>query len=103
MCIRDRGVLGERPGPAAALRRAGAPAAGAAWVNPAGLGGQDLLQPQVQPPAGGEVVVVDEPFGRPQTQVGEVDPVGVVAEADAAGVADAVLGLPLTKLSAKEI
>ena len=27
----------------------------------------------------------------PQTQVGEKDPVGVVAEADAAGVADAVL------------
>src|SRR5664280_3891526 len=29
---------------------------------------------------------------RPQTQVGEVDPVGVIAAADAAGVADAVLG-----------
>jgi hypothetical protein len=86
------GVLGERPGPAAARRRAGPPAAGAAPVDPAGLGGPDLFQPQVEPPAGGEVVVVDEPLGRPQTQVGEVDPVGVIAAADAAGVADAVLG-----------
>ena len=47
-------------GPAAALRRAGAAATGAARVDPAGIHDQDLLQTQVQAPAVSEVVVVDE-------------------------------------------
>jgi len=53
--------------------------------------GHDLLDPQVQPPAVGEVVVVDEPFTLAQPQRGERDLVGVIPEPDAAGVGDAVL------------
>ena len=56
------------------LGRAGPAATTAARGNPAGRGGQDLLQTQVEPPAVGEVVVIDEPLGRPQTQLGDVYP-----------------------------
>lgn len=59
------GVFEEGLYPAAALRRASPAPAGAARVDPAGIHDQDLLQTQVQAPAVGEVVVVDEPFGRP--------------------------------------
>jgi len=47
-----------------------------------------LLETQVQSPAVGEVVDVDEPFGRPSSHVGEADQVGIVAEADTADAAD---------------
>jgi hypothetical protein len=63
--VNGLGVFEEGLYPAAALRRTGAASTGAARVDPAGIHDQDLLQTQVQSPAVGEVVVVDEPFGRP--------------------------------------
>ena len=70
------GVFEEGMYPAAVLRRTGTAATGAARVDPAGIHDQDLLQTQVQAPAVGEVVVVDEPFGRPQIQLGDMNLVG---------------------------
>jgi len=63
------GLLEERPRPAAALRRSGAAPAGAAWVASSHLGRHDLLDPQVQAPVVGEVVVIGEALGGPQTQI----------------------------------
>ena len=63
--VKGLGLLQEVHRPAAALRRAGPTATGAARVDPAGIHEQDLLETQVQSPAAGEVEVVDEPFGRP--------------------------------------
>jgi len=53
--------------------------------DPIRLGGPDLLDPQVQSPAGGEVTVVDEPLGGPQTQLAQPDLAGVVPETDPPG------------------
>jgi len=61
-------------------------------VDPIRLGGHDLLDPEAQSPAGGEVVVVDEPLGGQQTQLAQPDLAGVVPETEATGIGDAVLG-----------
>lgn len=45
------GLFQEDPESTAVLRRAGSPTTGAARVGPAVLGGQDLLDSQVVPPA----------------------------------------------------
>ncbi len=62
---------------------------GAAEVCPAVLGGQDLLESQIAPPAVGEVV--DEPLANPETETRQPDLPCVVAEADTAQVDDALL------------
>jgi len=71
---------------------AGGPApAGAAWVALPHLGRHALFDAQVRAPVVGDVVVIGEALGGPQTQIGQGDPVGVGAETRAAGVADALL------------
>ncbi len=71
---------------------AGGPApAGAARVALPHLGRHALFDAQVRAPVVGDVVVIGEALGGPQTQIGQGDPVGVGAETRAAGVADALL------------
>ncbi len=77
-----------RAGTSAVLRRDGSPAAGADRVGPCGLQGQDLLHPHVVAPAVGEVVFVEEALAGSKAEIGEANLMGVVAEAEAARVAD---------------
>jgi len=71
---------------------AGGPApAGAARVALPHLGRHALFDAQVRAPVVGDVVVIGEALGGPQTQIGQGDPVGVGVETRADGVADALL------------
>jgi hypothetical protein len=62
--------LNERPRAAAVLRWAGSPPAAADRVGVPGLAGEDLLDADVVAPEVAEVVVIDEPLGLPEPELG---------------------------------
>src|SRR5436190_20431183 len=86
------GPLQEHPRAIPGLGRAGAAPAGAPRIGQPRTVAGDLFDAQVHAPGGGKVVLIDEPFALAQAQVGETNLAGVITEARAAGVADAVLG-----------
>jgi hypothetical protein len=83
--------LHEGPGASAVLGRDDSPAARADRVAPRGLRRQGLLHPDVVLPPISEVVFVYEALANPKTKIAKADFTGVVGEAEAARIPDAVL------------